>query len=122
MNQLNDHINNQFFSIYGNTISQCPNYDSKINYLLESRKIFLFNQVLQQKIQFIKDQNTLLDLQLVHSKKKQRRKATEISKTYKCSQCEKSYGSEASLNLHCKLKHPIIESESKTQIEQSFQI
>ncbi|CAK70264.1 unnamed protein product (macronuclear) [Paramecium tetraurelia] len=99
-----------------------PNYDSKVNYLLESRKIFLFNQVLQQKIQNIKDQNSLLEQQLIQPQKKQRRKANEISKIYKCTQCEKSYGSEASLNLHSKLKHPMIESESKTQIEQSFQI
>ncbi|CAD8062792.1 unnamed protein product [Paramecium sonneborni] len=122
MNQLNDHNHNQFFSMFDNSIPQCPNYDSKTNYLLESRKIFLFNQVLQQKIQFIKDQNILLDKQLVQPQKKQRRKATDISKIYKCTQCEKLYGSEASLNLHIKLKHPIIESESKTLIEQSFQI
>ncbi|CAD8056808.1 unnamed protein product [Paramecium primaurelia] len=122
MKQLNDQSNNQFFSILDNAISQCPNYDSKMNYLLESRKIYLFNQVLQQQIQFIKDQNSLLDKQFIQPQKKQRRKATEISKIYKCTQCEKLYGSEASLNLHSKLKHPTIESESKTQIEQSFQI
>ncbi|CAK75666.1 unnamed protein product (macronuclear) [Paramecium tetraurelia] len=122
MNQLNDQSHNPFFSILGSAISQCPNYDSKMNYLLESRKIFLFNQVLQQQIEFIKDQNSQLDKQCIQPQKKQRRKATQISKLYKCTQCEKSYGSEASLNLHSKLKHPTIESESKTQIEQSFQI
>ncbi|CAD8152803.1 unnamed protein product [Paramecium octaurelia] len=122
MNQLNDQNPNPIFSLLGNAVSQCPSYDKKVNYLLESRKIFLFNQVLQQKIQNFKDQNSSLEQQLIQPQKKQRRKANEISKIYKCSQCEKSYGSEASLNLHSKLKHPIIESESKTYIEQSFQI
>ncbi|CAD8152930.1 unnamed protein product [Paramecium pentaurelia] len=122
MNQLNEQNPNPIFSILGSAVSQCPNYDSKLNYLLESRKIFLFNQVLQQQIQFIKDKNSLLNQQLIQPQKKQRRKANEISKIYKCTQCEKSYGSEASLNLHSKLKHPMIESESKTQIEHSFQI
>jgi hypothetical protein len=37
-----------------------------------------------------------------------RRTAGEIDRHYKClaSRCDKSYGSEGSLNQHIKLKHP----------------
>lgn len=41
-------------------------------------------------------------------KKRYRRTALEIDRHYKCSieSCQKSYGSEGSLNQHIKLKHP----------------
>jgi hypothetical protein len=40
--------------------------------------------------------------------KRHRRTASEISRHYKCSvsSCQKSYGSEGSLNQHIRLKHP----------------
>jgi hypothetical protein len=40
--------------------------------------------------------------------KRHRRTASEISRHYKCSivTCQKSYGSEGSLNQHIRLKHP----------------
>ena len=42
--------------------------------------------------------------------KRMRRNADEIDRFYKCSVkvCQKSYGSEGSLNQHYKLKHPEI--------------
>lgn len=41
-------------------------------------------------------------------KKRHRRTATEIARHYKCpiEGCNKSYGSEGSLNQHIKIKHP----------------
>lgn len=41
-------------------------------------------------------------------RKRHRRTATEIQRHFKClnPECNKSYGSEGSLNQHMKLKHP----------------
>lgn len=40
------------------------------------------------------------------SGKRQRRKATQIERHFKCEFCSKSYGAEGSLNQHVRLKHP----------------
>lgn len=44
----------------------------------------------------------------IEKSKRHRRTANEISRHYKCSveTCQKSYGSEGSLNQHIRLKHP----------------
>jgi hypothetical protein len=43
----------------------------------------------------------------IKNKKKSRRLASEIQKSFQCpyKECQKLYGSDVSLNLHIKLKH-----------------
>ncbi|CAD8140684.1 unnamed protein product [Paramecium pentaurelia] len=113
---------NKIISIINKAIKKCPQYEQSQNYLLESRKIVLFNEGLRDQIFKCQDEIRLIQKELTQPSKKLRRKANEISKKYKCSNCEKNYGSEASLNLHCKIKHAFSETDSKTQIDHSFQI
>ncbi|CAD8057515.1 unnamed protein product [Paramecium sonneborni] len=117
----NENIN-KIITIINKAIKKCPLYEQQQNYLLESRKIVLFNEALKDQISKCQDEIRLLQKELAQPSKKLRRKAIEISKKYKCSNCEKNYGSEASLNLHCKIKHTFSETDSKTQIDHSFQI
>mmetsp|Transcript_7814 Transcript_7814/g.14985 ORF Transcript_7814/g.14985 Transcript_7814/m.14985 type:complete len:143 (+) Transcript_7814:1464-1892(+) len=51
----------------------------------------------------IKDSKEARDSSL--GSKRQRRKATQIERHFKCSMCSKSYGAEGSLNQHMRLKH-----------------
>ncbi|CAD8055465.1 unnamed protein product [Paramecium sonneborni] len=113
---------NKIISIINKAIKKCPQYEHSQNYLLESRKIVLFNEGLRDQISKCQEEIRLLQKELAQPSKKLRRKAYEISKKYKCSNCDKKYGSEASLNLHCKIKHAFSETDSKTQIDHSFQI
>ena len=65
---------------------------------------------LQSECEALKEQlEELENPELKKSKKimnkRKRRIATEIPRHFTCKYCEKSYGSEGSLNQHMKLKH-----------------
>ncbi|KAM3128583.1 hypothetical protein pb186bvf_019280 [Paramecium bursaria] len=88
-------------------------YNSKTNYLLELKKGGTINKTLEAQVISIKNELENLN-NLSIPQKKRRRRAQDISKQFKCSHCEKIYASEASLNLHSKIKHIISESETKS--------
>jgi len=48
-------------------------------------------------------------------KKRQRRKASQIERLYKCREkhCNRSYGTEGALKMHLKLKHPTVKYDSR---------
>jgi hypothetical protein len=71
---------------------------------------------LSEKLQIIKENKLRhedklgvhLDIPDEKKKKRKRRTAVEIERQHACpiQECEKSYGSEGSLNMHLKRKHP----------------
>ncbi|CAD8174055.1 unnamed protein product [Paramecium octaurelia] len=62
-------------------------------------------QELKQRVQSIEQK--FQEIEATNKKKKKRRTAAEIDKSFKCpyKNCEKLYGSDVSLNLHIKFKH-----------------
>lgn len=105
---------------------EIPPFKPYVDYQNEFWRVYLQNEVLIQKMKDhlteIKGyQEQLLALEKnaeetdsrslnesgVKQKKKNRRTANQIVKTYQCpyEKCSKTYGSEISLNLHIKIKH-----------------
>ncbi|KAM3138349.1 hypothetical protein pb186bvf_009625 [Paramecium bursaria] len=101
---------------------QQQDYNSEINYYKEFWKYYILNEMAIKKVNDLHMQNQKLseltdeidnlqsELQQALSqrhKKKNRRTAVQIEKSYECpyEKCNKQYGSDVSLNLHIKLKH-----------------
>jgi hypothetical protein len=96
--------------------------DVGCNYYHEYCRLFLANVVLTSQVkQLLADKSELAGrLERLEEReedssdvtgeksKRHRRTASEISRHYKCAlaSCQKSYGSEGSLNQHIRLKHP----------------
>ncbi|CAG9326677.1 unnamed protein product [Blepharisma stoltei] len=95
------------------TQDQIKNEDKSIDYYEEFCKLFVYNLLLKQKVEELavdkeRFQKRLASLEesLSNGKKKRyRRTADKIERHYTCQVCGKSYGSEASVNNHLKLKH-----------------
>jgi len=108
--------------------SQLPGDEHNLNYYHEYCRLYIANVVLNTQMNELKDEKDELmvkleqlekrrdELQrsqsdynpLEEKKKRFRRTAGEIERHYRCPimSCQKSYGSEGSLNQHLKLKHP----------------
>ncbi|KRW98769.1 hypothetical protein PPERSA_03904 [Pseudocohnilembus persalinus] len=116
-------------------LSMCPNFDENANYPQEILKVVITNEYLYNQIQdLLSDRKTLqqrisnLEAKIEEhqgensqysqesQKKKNRRTAQEIQKSFICpyENCSKAYGSDVSLNLHIKIKH---NGGSKTERE-----
>lgn len=90
------------------------------DYYQEYCRLFLANVVLTSQVRSLRADKAELQSRLARLEeseecseaqekgKRHRRTASEISRHYKCSvsDCQKSYGSEGSLNQHIRLKHP----------------
>eukprot|EP01016_Furgasonia_blochmanni_P040705 TRINITY_DN5215_c0_g1_i10.p1 TRINITY_DN5215_c0_g1~~TRINITY_DN5215_c0_g1_i10.p1 ORF type:complete len:230 (-),score=20.81 TRINITY_DN5215_c0_g1_i10:61-750(-) len=105
-----------------------PPEDHNLNYYQEYCRLFIANVVLTTQMkELVSEKNELLAklgrLEMTTSqytggnagldpnddkKRRFRRTATEIDRHYRCpvDPCQKSYGSEGSLNQHIKIKHP----------------
>lgn len=95
--------------------------DDGSNYYHEYCRLYLANVVLTSQMKGLIAEKAELQARLARLEereeegsettekgKRHRRTASEISRHYKCSveSCQKSYGSEGSLNQHIRLKHP----------------
>ncbi|KRX03670.1 hypothetical protein PPERSA_04222 [Pseudocohnilembus persalinus] len=117
---VNECINSSQSSILQH--SSYPKYDKSVNYYHQFWHTYLLNEMMISKIKDFSGENKLLSqkiseldnlhkeyhkIQAARNKKKNRRPAKEIEKSYTCpyGDCVKIYGSEVSLNLHIKLKH-----------------
>ncbi|CAG9315096.1 unnamed protein product [Blepharisma stoltei] len=95
------------------TQDQIKNEDENIDYYDEYCKLYVYNLLLKQKIdelavekdRFQKRLSNLEESLSNGKKKRHRRTADKIERHYTCPICGKSYGSEASVNNHVKLKH-----------------
>ena len=130
-------INNQFIEIINNSIND--NIDINIlleanyKYFLEFNKILKINELLKNKLKnliyektnlkqkilnlekyFNKNKNNIKINDIYINRKRHRRLKNEIKRNFLCKYCNKTYGTEASLNQHLKIKHLII-IESKTK-------
>jgi len=90
------------------------------DYYHEYCRLFLANVVLTSQVRSLRSDKAELQRRLARLEeteegsetqekgKRHRRTASEISRHYKCAvaACQKSYGSEGSLNQHIRLKHP----------------
>jgi hypothetical protein len=98
-----------------------PLYDPAEDYDALSSRLAEDNALASQQLQslILEHQNILNKLEKyegstsceknlaqIQKKKRHRRSANEIERHFICEECEKSYGSEGSLNQHIKLKHP----------------
>jgi CRISPR/Cas system CSM-associated protein Csm4 (group 5 of RAMP superfamily) len=124
-------INNQFIEIMNNTIND--NIDINIlleenyKYFLEFNKILKINELLKNKLKnliyektnlkqkilnlekyFNKNKNNIKINDIYINRKRHRRLKSEIKRNFLCKYCNKTYGTEASLNQHLKIKHLII--------------
>ena len=83
-----------------------------INYYEEYSKLHVSNLLMRNKIDELREEKTRLKEQLdtqtllANKEKRSRRKAGDIARHYQCEHCGKTYGSEASLKYHIKIKHP----------------
>eukprot|EP01017_Pseudomicrothorax_dubius_P026246 TRINITY_DN2909_c0_g1_i1.p1 TRINITY_DN2909_c0_g1~~TRINITY_DN2909_c0_g1_i1.p1 ORF type:complete len:239 (+),score=59.04 TRINITY_DN2909_c0_g1_i1:149-865(+) len=100
-----------------------PDYNRHINYYQEFWRLYLQNELLISQMRECTVQNREMQAKIgkfeelikliegnmvnVKVKKKNRRTAAQIEKTFNCpyDKCSKTYGSDVSLNLHIKLKH-----------------
>ena len=88
------------------------NSQDSINYYEEYCKLHVSNALMNKKVSELLNEREMLKQRLEEltnseaKAKRVRRKAKEIERHYKCEVCSKSYGSEASLKHHMKLKHP----------------
>jgi len=113
-----------------NTLSGLPADDQNTNYYQEYCRLFIANVVLTTQMkELVAEKNELMarlskleqkqnEIALKSprsyggdsdmKKKRERRRACEIDRHYTCpiEKCQKSYGSEGSLNQHIKNKHP----------------
>jgi len=120
-----------------------PPDEHNLNYYQEYCRLFIANVVLTTQMKdLVAEKNELLtklaklekrskelnetkalDESAEEKKKRFRRTASEIDRHYRCpvETCQKSYGSEGSLNQHVKLKHPTFEGPlpTKHDIEKS---
>jgi len=122
-------INNQIIEIINNTIND--NIDLNIlleenyKYFIEFNKILKINEFLKNKLTNLIYEKTNLKQKIVNlekysnknntiindiyiNKKRHRRLKNEIKRNFLCKYCNKTYGTEASLNQHLKIKHFII--------------
>jgi len=124
-------INNQFIEIINNSIND--NIDINIlleanyKYFLEFNKILKINELLKNKLKnliyektnlkqkilnlekyFNKNKNNIKINDIYINRKRHRRLKSEIKRNFLCKYCNKTYGTEASLNQHLKIKHLII--------------
>ena len=91
-----------------------------MNYYMEFWKTFVSNEILISSLKEISMEKVLMEMKvkeyeqiyreletLIKPKKKKRRTAKEILKSFMCPyhQCKKKYGSDVSLNLHVKRAH-----------------
>jgi CRISPR/Cas system CSM-associated protein Csm4 (group 5 of RAMP superfamily) len=124
-------INNQFIEIINNSIND--NIDINIlleanyKYFLEFNKILKINELLKNKLKNLiyektnlkqkilnlekyldKNKNNIKINDIYINRKRHRRLKSEIKRNFLCKYCNKTYGTEASLNQHLKIKHLII--------------
>jgi CRISPR/Cas system CSM-associated protein Csm4 (group 5 of RAMP superfamily) len=124
-------INNQLIEIINNSIND--NIDINIlleanyKYFLEFNKILKINELLKNKLKnliyektnlkqkilnlekyFNKNKNNIKINDIYINRKRHRRLKSEIKRNFLCKYCNKTYGTEASLNQHLKIKHLII--------------
>ena len=124
-------INNQIIEIINNSIND--NIDINIlleanyKYFLEFNKILKINELLKNKLKnliyektnlkqkilnlekyFNKNKNNIKINDIYINRKRHRRLKSEIKRNFLCKYCNKTYGTEASLNQHLKIKHLII--------------
>ena len=130
-------INNQFIEIINNSIND--NIDINIlleanyKYFLEFNKILKINELLKNKLKNLiyektnlkqkilnlekyldKNKNNIKINDIYINRKRHRRLKSEIKRNFLCKYCNKTYGTEASLNQHLKIKHLInIDNKSK---------
>jgi hypothetical protein len=97
-----------------------PTFDPYLNYYTEFWKLYLTNEVTLHQLRQVSDSVAKLKAKVTRKerlkaegipirKQPTRRKAAEILRKFECMEpdCDKTYGSEVSLNLHVKLKHLI---------------
>jgi hypothetical protein len=95
-----------------------PAYNAQVNYYAEFWRLYLINEVCFQKLQECNEEVTRLKYKIFRRerlntqgiplhKKHNRRKASEIEKSFECTVpgCSKRYGSVVSLTLHLNRKH-----------------
>ena len=124
-------INNQLIEIINNSIND--NIDINIlleanyKYFLEFNKILKINELLKNKLKNLiyektnlkqkilnlekyldKNKNNIKINDIYINRKRHRRLKSEIKRNFLCKYCNKTYGTEASLNQHLKIKHLII--------------
>jgi len=124
-------INNQLIEIINNSIND--NIDINIlleanyKYFLEFNKILKINELLKNKLKNLiyektnlkqkilnlekyldKNKNNIKINDIYINRKRHRRLKSEIKRNFFCKYCNKTYGTEASLNQHLKIKHLII--------------
>jgi len=114
-----------------------PPDEHNLNYYQEYCRLFIANVVLTTQMKdLVTEKNELLnklaklekrskelndtktlDQDAEDKKKRFRRTASEIDRHYRCpvDSCQKSYGSEGSLNQHVKLKHPTFDGPLPTK-------
>jgi len=114
-----------------------PPDEHNLNYYQEYCRLFIANVVLTTQMKdLVAEKNELLnklaklekrskelndtktlDDAAEEKKKRFRRVASEIDRHYRCpvESCQKSYGSEGSLNQHVKLKHPSFDGPLPTK-------
>jgi hypothetical protein len=98
--------------------------DTNFNYYHEYCRLYLANVVLTSQLRELVNEKNELISKLVRLEKKaddldgasnqedrqkrNRRPAVEIDRHYRCpvGNCQKTYGSEGSMNQHIKIKHP----------------
>eukprot|EP01016_Furgasonia_blochmanni_P056932 TRINITY_DN97_c0_g2_i4.p1 TRINITY_DN97_c0_g2~~TRINITY_DN97_c0_g2_i4.p1 ORF type:complete len:221 (-),score=39.39 TRINITY_DN97_c0_g2_i4:227-889(-) len=125
----------------GGNNSYAPPEDHNLNYYQEYCRLFIANVVLTTQMkELVNEKNDLLTKlaqlevktsqlsgsnsafdQADDKKKRFRRTASEIDRHYRCpvEPCQKSYGSEGSLNQHLKLKHPEYQANTSGHSSQS---
>ena len=119
--------NKYFYKEYKELYKKNIELKNKLNEIIEEKKILndKINKFLQQNKKFIdlnnkelfnnnsNDKNDYINIikSFIKTKRKRKKKA-EIIKKYNCSfpNCDKSYPSKGSLNMHIKLKHQKIYS------------
>eukprot|EP01016_Furgasonia_blochmanni_P056935 TRINITY_DN97_c0_g2_i9.p1 TRINITY_DN97_c0_g2~~TRINITY_DN97_c0_g2_i9.p1 ORF type:complete len:192 (-),score=20.58 TRINITY_DN97_c0_g2_i9:227-802(-) len=128
-----------FFHIFFH--EDAPPEDHNLNYYQEYCRLFIANVVLTTQMkELVNEKNDLLTKlaqlevktsqlsgsnsafdQADDKKKRFRRTASEIDRHYRCpvEPCQKSYGSEGSLNQHLKLKHPEYQANTSGHSSQS---
>ena len=124
-------INNQIIEIINNTINDKIDLnillEENYKYFIEFNKILKINEFLKNKLTnltyektnlkqkiinlekyFNKNKNNTIINDIYINKKRHRRLKNEIKRNFLCKYCNKTYGTEASLNQHLKIKHLII--------------
>ena len=124
-------INNQIIEIINNTINDKIDLnillEENYKYFIEFNKILKINEFLKNKLTnltyektnlkqkiinlekyFNKNKNNTIINDIYINRKRHRRLKNEIKRNFLCKYCNKTYGTEASLNQHLKIKHLII--------------